>query len=161
MVAAVTLEPEEYAQAGTVLGYRFVIELPDAGLYIYHLDPVNGWQLEPYVPSFWAPGAPPRSVSFPLGETGTYVFRLETKDSSNVITYDAVPFAHLGFLPEATIPLTHIAHARGIAYDYRQRLWIWDGLFLHPYRLRYDAFVFDSASQSLYLTESYDEVHIA
>lgn len=153
------IETQPYGNAGSELAHRFTIADPTGAEYIYFESPSLGWVLRPYDPYFWVPGAPASGFDFPLTKTGTYVFKLETRDKAGAVLYDATPFLNQALDLSAVFELD-VPDAQGIGYDYAQRLWVWDGSFLQPFVMRYEAYVFDAASRCLYLTNTYDSVQV-
>src|ERR1035438_5752222 len=121
---------------------------------------IGVWALAEFNPGTWCAGAPPAELPFMLSfGPGTYVFTLETRTVSGVVLHDSYPYADLVVTPLVSLDLD-LAHVRGVAFDARQRMWIWDGNFLHPMKFVYDGYIFDPTSRSLYLTRSYDEVTV-
>lgn len=160
-IRQVTLTPQPYSETPGVANHRFLVQLPSGQVLIYYYDTnAAAWVLRSYSSSFWVAGAPPATVNFALGAPGTYVFSLETRDGSGTVLRDAYPFQHLAFTPQQSFPLVDLAHALGIGFDYKQQLWIWDGFFLHPYRTRYEGYIFDPDGRALYLTDNFDEVQV-
>ena len=149
------LQPEAYANAGEAVGYRFLMQAPDGGSYLINStgEPVV------YKPSDWINGQPPAELSVVLPEPGSYVFTLETRGGLDYsVSRDACPWVDLEFAPAATFSLGDLSGALGLAFDPAERLWIWDGAYLHRMLLKYDGFAFDPAGRALYLTQKYDEV---
>ena len=145
-------------RAGT---WRYVVEVPGAAdKMLYLQDKLGVWALAEFNPGTWCAGAPPVELPFMLSfGPGTYVFTLETRTVLGVVLHDSYPYADLVVTPLVSLDLD-LAHVRGVAFDARQRMWIWDGNFLHPMKFVYDGCIFDPTSRSLYLTRSYDEVTV-
>jgi hypothetical protein len=156
----VVLETQAYGGAGSEASHRYVITDPEGFEYIYFRSSSLGWVQRAFDPYFWVSGAPPSGIEFPLTKIGTYIFKLETRDAAGTVLYDAAPFLN-GSLDSSAVFELNLPDARGIGYDYAQRLWVWDGYFLQPFILRYEAYVFDPPTRSLYLTNTFDTLQVA
>jgi hypothetical protein len=95
-----------------------------------------------------------------LTATGTYLFKLETRDGQGNVLYDVFPFLNRGLNPVRSYSLPQFAHAKGIAFDAQQQLWLWDGNFLHPLQAVYQNYLFDPSSRSLYFTQPFDSIEV-
>ena len=157
----VILTATPYSLADQAQTWRYVVEVPGVpNKMLYLQDKLGVWALAEFNPGTWCAGVPPEELAFVLGAgQGTYVFTLETRTISGVVLHDSYPYADLAVTPLISLDLD-LAHAAGVAFDARQRLWIWDGNFLHPMQFVYEGYIFDPASRSLYLTRPYDEVTI-
>ena len=94
--------------------------------------------------------------------TGTYVFSVECGDVNNIVSADHFPYANLPLNTVKQLDISGIVPAvAGIAYDSRGRLWIWTGDFAVPVSFCYDAYVLDSCSMNLFLTDAFDGVRIS
>jgi hypothetical protein len=162
-VRYLTLTPLATPAAKLCHKWRLVLETPESEtgkMYVgapdgslLNFSPYAGWQ-----------NSTPEPISFPVTEDGTYVFTLETADASGTITRDTAVYANLFFRPLASFDLTRLVPSiQGIAFDSRQRLWVWDGMQLTPLRIHYDAYTLDADSnqQFVYLTDDYDRVEIS
>ena len=70
---------------------------------------------------------------------------------------DRVPWINHQLAPLASFDLSGIvAEIKGLSFDDRGRLWVWDGSKAIALRLEYDAYVLDPATRSIYLTDSVD-----
>jgi hypothetical protein len=159
LIPTVVLTTQAYANAGSESSHRYSVTDPDGIQTIYFKSPTLGWVQRPFDTYFWSPGAPASGIEFPLTKFGTYVFRLETRSGSGTVLSDATPFLNQALDNSIAFEL-NIPDARGIGYDYAQRLWIWDGYFLQPFTLQFDGYLFDPLTRSLYLTGQFDSVEV-
>jgi hypothetical protein len=142
----VVLSGVAYANASAIFQYRYTVNgtnciLPDGAL-----GPITGG---------WRVGAP-QPVSVPLLQEGDYTFQLQMQDGNGVTTFDVVPWHNATFTPLASIDLTSIIDTVvGLTFDSYGTLWIWNGTFAIPVILHYDAYVYDSLSQSIFMTDPY------
>jgi hypothetical protein len=123
----VELLPLANGGADRLVEYRMLVEIPtSAGDQVWALTPKG--ELAPLNPSAgWRKGAP-SPLSFPVSENGTYLFTLETRDTEGVVTRDIQPYRNAQFTPLGTFDLSaQVPAIRGIAFDSRDRLWIWTG----------------------------------
>ena len=72
-----------------------------------------------------------------------------------------MPWINHQLAPLASFDLSGIvAEIKGLSFDDRGRLWVWDGSKAIALRLEYDAYVLDQATRSIYLTDSVDGLTI-
>ena len=87
---------------------------------------------------------------------------MECIDQTGHRNDDRFPYLHASLSPMMALDTSRVAPTvAGVMFDSRERLWIWTGDLLIPARLRYDAYVYDTDSNSIFLTDSYEEVSIA
>ncbi len=156
-VRFVNIAPFAFDGSAQMTQYRYLVETPDGDTKI--LTP-EGRVLELSGAVGWRRGAP-KGLSFPLIATGTYLFTLECIGAQGEITRDVFPFANADVAPLATLDLTGlIPEVQGVGFDSRQRLWAWTGSFLVPLKFRYDGYVWDADSRTVYLTDAYSKVEV-
>jgi hypothetical protein len=97
----------------------------------------------------------------PLVQTGTYVISIECLDQNGALTYDSFPYPNLAFSPTVFDLSALVPDLQGVAYDSLQQLWLWTGTYLVPVVPRYDSYVIDTDTRSLYLTDAFDQIQYA
>jgi hypothetical protein len=148
----------EHAHDSVIRAWRYVLQTP-SGL-VFAILP-SGTFVTYSGGAGWSTGVP-AEVSVPLTETGTYVFSVECVDVNNIVSADHFPYANLPLNTVKQLDISGIVPAvAGIAYDSRGRLWIWTGDFAVPVSFCYDAYVLDSSSMNLFLTDAFDGVRIS
>ncbi|WP_348260940.1 hypothetical protein P8935_14230 [Telmatobacter sp. DSM 110680] len=96
-----------------------------------------------------------------MAAPGSYVFSIQAIDSDGSVVEDRVPWINQQLVPLASFDLSSlVTEIKGISFDDRGRLWVWDGAKAIALRLEYDAYVLDQASRSIYLTDSVDGLTI-
>ena len=76
-------------------------------------------------------------------------------DANGGVVEDRVPWINQQLIPLASFDLSSlVTEIKGIAFDDRGGLWIWDGAEAIALRLEYDAYVLDADTRSIYLTDS-------
>jgi hypothetical protein len=153
----VSLQPLAHSGADSVRLWRYLLQCPDGQIFAITPDgafvPYSGG-------AGWRSGVP-AEVSVPVTNAGTYVFTIECLDNSNQPVVDNFPYPNLQLNPAKSFDLSDLVpEARGIAYDSRDRLWIWTGDLAVPVALRYDGYVLESDTRTLYLTDQYEKVKI-
>jgi hypothetical protein len=152
-VKFVVLQPIPYANAPSAGSYRFLVTTPDG--VTYALTP-DGLFAEYTRNAGWRAGTPP-TISIPLAMTGTYGFYLQAIGPDGVIVQDGVPWPNLAFSPLATLDMSHlVSDIQGLAFDDRNRLWVWTGTQAVPVEFQYNAYMIDQNTQAIYLTDSAD-----
>ena len=157
---SVVLKPIPGRSSAKMTAYRLTVQLPDGTFKI--IIPEGG--LADYTSDGgWRRVMTSQPVIFPLiFGTGNYVFTLECTDSSGAYTRDPVPYENFGLTRLASLDVsTLVPQVAGLCFDAFQRLWLWTGLHLVPVRFRYDAYVWDTASRSVYLTDRFSKVRIS
>lgn len=155
----VVVTPVAYAAAANLVQWRYWVQAPDGEHWA--LTPAG--ELAPYASNLgWARGVPPAvRLALPNSLCGTWLFALETIDRTGHRASDRFPYLHAAFDPLAVLDTSSLVpQLDGVAFDSRARLWLWSAGLLVPARLRYDAYVYDAASNSLFLTEKYDELRL-
>jgi hypothetical protein len=66
-----------------------------------------------------------------------------------------------GRSPKRAVRRTDGKDIQGLGFDYRQRLWAWTGDFLVPLQCEYDAYLYDEASRTLYMTDPCEKVRLS
>lgn len=156
----VSLRPIPYVGAPQLTQFRYTVEDPAGRHWILTRD----GEMAQWSPTLgWLRGVPGElSLSLPETQCGTWLFALETIDQSGHLSADKAPYLHAALAPLVSFDLTGVAPQLAAAwFDSRERLWLWTGDLLIPAVFRYDSYVFDADSQSVYLTDSYDEVRLA
>jgi hypothetical protein len=147
----IVLQPIPYGNASSAGSYRFLVTTPDGNMYAFTPD---GFFTEYTRNAGWRSGTPP-TVSIPLAVAGTYVFYLQAIGPDGVVVQDAMPWPSLAFNPLATLDVSGlVSDIQGLAFDDRNRLWIWTGTQAIPVNFQYNAYLIDQNSQSIYLTDS-------
>jgi len=143
--------------AANLAQYRYLLTDPTGRTYA--LDS-NGYLLNYSGGSGWTLG-PPATFNTPLALSGSYMITMEMMDQYNTISRDYFPWLNPSFTPLATLDLSPLVPAvKGIAFDSHQRLWVWTGSYAVPIKLHYDAYLLDSPTQTIYLTDFYPQVKI-
>jgi hypothetical protein len=149
----IVITPVPYANYLSTTSYRYLVTTPDSNTYVITPNLTFATYSSQ---AGWRSGAPTNSMSIPLGESGTYIFTLQTVGPNGML-YDSTPWQKLAFNPLATIDLSSIVPViKGLSFDDRNRLWVWTGTYAVPISLHYDAYVIDQPSQAIYLTDSVD-----
>lgn len=158
LIKFAVLTPVAYAGATNATSYRYLVQTPDGNLYA--LTP-NGFLAEYSQTAGWRNGTPP-ALSIPLAEQGTYVFSIQTIDSTDgSVVQDSTPWLNPAFTPLASFDLSSlVSRIQGLSFDDRDRLWVWDGATATPLKLSYDDYVIDQDTQAIYLTDSVDGLTI-
>ena len=74
---------------------------------------------------------------------------------------DRVPWINHQLQPKASFDLTGlVTEIKGLSFDARGRLWIWDGAKAIALRLEYDGYILDEDTRSIYLTDSVEGLTI-
>ena len=154
---AVTIHVIPHESAGQMFRCRLSVDTPNGGSYAVTtngtLAPLSG-------PAGWLFGSLP-DISLLLPWLGTYVFTLECADVVGNTTADVQVYANLALAPLAQLDTSALApQIAGLGFDARQRPWIWTGTELVPVKFRYDAFVYDAGTRSVYTTDKYDTVRL-
>jgi hypothetical protein len=151
-VRFVVLSGVPYASANEIFQYRYTVNgvnsiLPDGSLGA--MD--RGWR-----------GGAPQPVSFPLQNIGDYTFQLELQDGNGTTTIDVVTYNNAAATPLKSLDLTNLIDVpTGIAFDSYGTLWVWNGSYAIPIVIHYDAYVFDADTQTIFLTDPYDNVQVS
>lgn len=151
-VRYVVLSGVPYAKAGAVFQYRYTVNdanciLPNGALGSIHA----GWQVGAPVP-----------VSVPLLQNGDYKFKLQTQDINGVTAFDVVPWRNSSLSPFASIDITDIIDvAKGLTFDSYGKLWVWDGYFAIPLSIHHDAYILDTDSSSIFVTDTYSSLQFS
>jgi hypothetical protein len=156
----VVLTPVPYVGSSEMVQYRYWVQDPN-GL---HWILTGSGELTNYgANSGWLRGTPgPITMSLPNSECGTWFFVLECIDQAGNRIEDRAPYLHAALSPLRALDVSQVVpQVAGVSFDSRSRLWLWTGDLLVPARFSYDAYGYDADSNSLYLTDSYDEVQIA
>ena len=154
----VRFQPLAHASNTTIGSFRYVVEDPNGNAFCVD---ATGSFITYAGGAAWSLGVP-TEVSIPLTLIGTYVVTLQCIDITGNITSDSFPYPNLGLNVVSTLDLTAIVpKAQGVARDSLQRLWIWTGDYAIPVQLHYDAYLYDSDSQSIFLTDPFDQVSVA
>jgi hypothetical protein len=141
--------------------YRFIVEIPGNPSDKLAVILPNGAMAEYNPMAGWRAKKEPSTITFPVTEIGTYYFTLEQKDIQRNITSDSMPYGNFGLVPLNSFDLSNdVPEIRGIGFDSRERLWIWTGTHMIPFKTQYDGYLFDSAERALYLTQPYSEVQV-
>lgn len=137
----------EYATASSLYQHRYTVNGTHSILPNGALGPINaGWRL-----------GPPAPVSVPMLQSGDYTFQLEQQDINGTTVVDVVPWHNPEFTPLASIDITDLVDTvQGMAFDNYGTLWLWNGTFIVPVVIHYDAYVFDAVSQMIFATDPYD-----
>jgi hypothetical protein len=156
-VRSVAVIPVAYGGASLMQRWRYVVQQPDNQLFA--LLP-NGAYAPYSGGAGWQIGTP-TAVSMPLVQTGTYVISIECLDQNGALTYDSFPYPNLAFSPTVFDLSALVPDLQGVAYDSLQQLWLWTGTYLVPVVPRYDSYVIDTDTRSLYLTDAFDQIQYA
>lgn len=142
----------------TPRSFRFILEDPNGGVVCVD---AKGNFITYSGGSGWSSGAP-RNVTIPLQVEGTYVVTLESIDMAGLLTADRFPYPNLNVNVVSTLDLTTILpEAKGIARDSLEQLWIWTGTYAIPVQLHFDAYIYDSNSRTVFLTDPFEQVKVA
>jgi hypothetical protein len=154
----VRFQPLAHASNTTVGSFRYVVEDPNGNAFCVD---ATGSFITYAGGAAWSLGVP-TEVSIPLTLIGTYVVTLQCIDITGNMTSDSFPYPNLGLNVLSALNLTTILpQAQGVARDSLQQLWIWTGEYAIPVQLHYDAYLYDSDSQSIFLTDPFDQVSVA
>jgi hypothetical protein len=83
---------------------------------------------------------------------------MECLDDQSQRSHDSVPYANLAVTGQ-TYDLSAVVPAiQGLAFDSRENLWVWTGESLVPLRPRYDGYILDATTRTLYVTDAFDAV---
>lgn len=162
-VRYVQLQGLPAARASRCHKHRYVIEIPGSENGIMYVVAPDG-ALVDYTPAAgWRAGAP-KPTSVPVTEDGTYLITLESADAESYVTREAVPYRNSFFQPIREFDLSNLVpEVRAVAFDSRQRLWVWDSDQMIPLKIHYDAYLLDRATnqQLVYLTDTYEKVELS
>lgn len=147
----VVLAATAYATASSLFQYRYTVNGANSVLPNGALGPMNqGWRI-----------GTPIAVSVPMLQSGNYTFRLEQQDASGNTVVDVVPWHNPEFTPLASLDITDLTDTvASIAFDDYGTLWFWNGTFITPVVIHYNAYVFDQASQMIFATDSFDALEV-
>lgn len=147
----VQLNATPYATAPSLYQWRYTVNGTNSILPTGALGPINkGWRI-----------GVPEAVSVPMLTPGDYTFRLEQQDINGNTTVDVVPWHNPQFSPLAAIDITDsVDTVIGMTFDSYGTLWIWNGTFLVPVVLHYDAYVYDANTQAIFATDNYDALQV-
>jgi len=156
-VRYVGISTDMYDGGTGVIQYRLTMQAPDKSLWVIF---PNGDLGRYSNQGGWNAGTPGRiQVGLPSSWAGTFWFTLETVDQYGTVTKDNQPFVLPAFTALASLDVTSLVTSlAGAGYDSRDRLWLWTGSMLVPALFNYDAYVYDPTSNSVYLTDQYDQV---
>lgn len=154
----VNIIPSTYPGANTPGSYRYLMTDPDGNLSV-----IYGGGTVPYTGSVgWNSGIPQKiSVGLSSELYGSYTFTLECMDGSGNKTFDICPYLNpnLRTISQSLADISGLVNnAVGLAYDFLNQLWIWDGAFAIPLKPYYNGYVLDVASRTIFLTDVWDSV---
>jgi hypothetical protein len=156
----VIVQPLENALSRNAHKWRILVEIPGSENDTMYVVTPDGALVPPSAGAGWRTYSP-EAVTLPLVEEGTYLFTLESADSSGHVTRDYAAHRNQYFRPLKSFDLSaDVAEIRGVFFDSRQRPWIWTGYECVPLVFHYDAYVIDPSSRSVYVTEPFVSVQI-
>jgi hypothetical protein len=146
----IVISPVPYAQAASASQYRYLIQTPQGITYALTPDGVYATYTQS---AGWRRGAPV-TLTIPLAQTGTYVITLQCLGPGNSMLQDSMPYPNLALSPLGSYDLSSIvSNIQGLSFDERGRLWVWDGENITALAIHYGAYLLDSPTQAIYLTD--------
>ena len=148
------IRPVPYGRASKMALWRYLVEdptgtltvlLPDGSVVAY--SGRAGWQR-----------GQPTAVNLPLVHLGTYVITMECLDSQDQMSSDCFPYPNLVVTGTVCDISRLVSTIKGLAFDSRERLWVWTGDYAVPVRPRYDCYVLDVPTRMLYVTSAFDAI---
>ena len=156
----IKIRPLPLARADQMVQYRFWAVDPDG---THWLITSKGEFAKYQSNGGWFRGDPPKNLSviLPNSQCGTWLFVMECSDHTGHRNVDIYPYLHGAVNPLIELDVTSLVpDLQAVVFDSRERLWLWDGAKLIPAKFRYDAYIYEPDARSVFLTDTYDEVHL-